>query len=317
MAAATLFLPAGWTARGGVVWGRQHMCVNGYNFDWSAASPDGLSRIAIIPQEKWEWNNIGAGPSNPGCSLAQCTSVEQYLRNLLSRLAPAARAVHFSRRPDLEKEYATLNQVSPMPLGESRAWVESGEVRYDWQDDNGRAMKGSLAAVAVFNLLRTQSLGGVMEAFTGAVFPGYAASAPAGTFEPAFFEAIRRSIKIDPRWQARISGHNNAIARTALEETRKRGAIISKTNDEIARIRQEAWTSYQESSDRRVREFCEVIKGVETYDDTNAPGGRVELSSQYSHAWRLGNGSYVLTDDPSFEPWRDLGEEGTKLEATR
>jgi len=38
---------------------------------------------------------------------------------------------------------------------------------------------------------------------------------------------------------------------------------------------------------------------------------------QYDHAWRPNDGSYVLSNDSSFEPYRDLGVEGQKLEQTR
>jgi hypothetical protein len=103
----------------------------------------------------------------------------------------------------------------------------------------------------------------------------------------------------------------------ALEETRKRGQIVAQTNAEIARIRDQAWNDYQESSDRRAREFSEVIRGVETYDDSHGPGGQTQLSNLYDHAWRLDDGSYVLSNDVDFEPWRDLGVAGQKLEPTR
>ncbi|MGH8240890.1 MAG: hypothetical protein ACREXP_28275 [Steroidobacteraceae bacterium] len=60
-----------------------------------------------------------------------------------------------------------------------------------------------------------------------------------------------------------------------------------------------------------------MIKGVQTYDDANAAGGRVELSNLYDHAWRLNDGSYVLSNDASFEPYRDLGMEGQQLAPTQ
>jgi hypothetical protein len=71
------------------------------------------------------------------------------------------------------------------------------------------------------------------------------------------------------------------------------------------------------SDERRQREFGEVIKGVETYDDAQAPAGQVELSNLYDHAWRLNDGSYVLSNDPGFEPFRDLGLEGKRLDQSR
>ncbi|MBX3707948.1 MAG: hypothetical protein KF911_15050 [Pseudomonadales bacterium] len=90
--------------------------------------------------------------------------------------------------------------------------------------------------------------------------------------------------------------------------------MIAETNDYIARLRQETWNAQQESADRRVREFGELMKGVETYRDASGPGGQTELSAHYSHAWRLNDGTYVLTNDAAFDPWRDLNLEGKKLE---
>ena len=156
-----------------------------------------------------------------------------------------------------------------------------------------------------------------MDAMTAMANPGYAVTAPSVDFDLAFFEALRRTIKTNPQWEKRIADHNLAIGRVALEESRKRSAMIMRSNDEIARIRDEAWTGAQESSDRRAREFGELIRGVETYKDADAPGGTVELSHSYDSAWRMNDGSYVLSADPNFEPWRDLGVEGRKLEAAQ
>ncbi len=317
MAASTLFLPRGWTTEGGVVWGREFSCTNGYALRWSARSPDGSMRIAVLPQERWESNNYGAPASSPGCGLAPMTNVRQYLEALASRIRPDARTVGYRVREDIQQRLAHLNALTPMPMGELRTWVEAGELTLDY-DENGRAMRASVAAAAVFTLMRSNAGGmGSMDAFTGSTFPSWAASAPADQFDPGFFEALRRSIKPAPQWEAAINGHNAAIGRVALEESRKRSEIITRSNAEIAQIRSEAWEAQQESADRRAREFGEVIRGVETYDDGNAPGGQVELSGNYDNAWRLNDGSYVLTNDASFEPWRDLGLEGEKLGVTR
>ncbi len=316
MAAATLFLPKGWQAQGGVVWGQQYMCTNGYAFSWSATSPDGAMTVAILPGEAWSWNNYGAPPSNPGCHAAPYVSVQQYLGALVPRLRADARIVDYRVRQDLADQFADFNRVTPMPMGEIRQWVEAGEVTVAFVE-NGRELRGSIAATAQLSLMRTDSGMGVMDAFNGSTYPAFAATAPAAEFNPQFFEAIRRSIKAAPDWNARIAGHNRVIAQSAMRETQKRGQIMAQANAEIARIREEAWNSYQESSDRRFREFGELMRGVETYQDANAPGGQAELSNLYDHAWRLNDGSYVLTNDSGFEPYRDLGVEGSKLEAVK
>jgi hypothetical protein len=199
-----------------------------------------------------------------------------------------------------------------------RTWVEAGEVLVEYQQQ-GRPMRGVVAATAALSLMRTRGVspGQTMEAFTGFAFPGFVASGPAEQFSPQFAETIRQSFLANPAWQANISRHNGAIARVAAQEVAKQAKAISEYNDYVSLLRQQVSQTQAASDERRQRQFGEVIRGTQNYDDANAAGGRVELSNLYDHAWRLNDGSYVLSNDSSFEPYRDLGVEGQKLEQTR
>ena len=318
MAASTMFIPHGWKTQGGVLWGREYLCTNGYNFSWSATSPDGSTSIWILPQQKWESNNYGGGVSTPGCSSAPYTTTQEYLQSVVARFRPGARILDYRRRADLEQPLASYNTTMPTAMGEMRTWVESGEILFAF-NDRGHDMRGSVAASVVFALSRTNAgMGmGVMDALSATAFPAYGVTAPNRALNLEFYEALRRTIKTNPEWERRLSNHNAAIAQVALEENAKRAAIVAKSNEDIARIREQAWNSYQESSDRRAREFGELIRGVETYRDADAPGGTAELSNSYDNAWRLNDGSYVLSNDVNFEPYRDLGLEGHRLESAR
>jgi len=310
-------VPLGWRTQGGVQWGNQFMCVNGYNFNWVAQSPDGLQTVAIMPQEKWESNNYGAGASNPGCGSAQIRSVQQYLQAQVGRMRPGARVLDYRPRPDLAAQFANLNRVTPGPMGEFRVWVESGEALFAF-NDKGRDMRGVATATAAFSLSRMSGVtqGQTMDALTGTAFPGFVATAPNGQLNLKFTEAIRQSLLPNPAWQSAIADHNSRIARGAAQEIAKRAKIISEYNDYVSLLRKEVTETRARSDEKRQREFGEVIRGNETYNDSNAPGGQVELSHMYDHAWRLNDGSYVLSNDASFEPWRDLGVEGKRLERT-
>ena len=318
MAASTMFIPHGWQTTGGVEWGNEHACTNGYNFNWMAVSPDGSSSITVLPQFKWEANNYRAPPSTPGCSFAPYTNVQAYLQAVVQRWRPGARILDFRRRADLESRMAQLNVSQPTAMGDLRTWVEGGEMLFAFEQQ-GRDMRGSVSALVIFSVSRTNAGSGmgVMEALNAMALPAYGVIAPNGQLNLAFYEALRQTIKTNPQWEQRLSNHNLAIARVAREEGAKRAAIIAKSNDEISRIREQAWNSYNESSDRRAREFGELIRGVETYSDANAPGGTVELSHYYDNAWRLNDGSYVLSNDVNFDPGRDLGVDGQRLEAVK
>ena len=317
MPASFGLVPIGWRTRGGVQWGQQFMCTNGYAVDWSASSPDGAQMVAVLPQEKWEANNYGAGVSTPGCASASIGSVRQYLDNRVARLFAGARPVDYRTRPDLAAKFAQLSSSTPMPMGELRTWVEAGEVLFDFEQQ-GRAMRGALAAVAVFSLSRTAGLamGQSMDALTGTALPAFLATAPRGELNLRFTEAIRQSFLPNPEWEARIAGHNLAIARVTQQEVAKRSRMTAEYNDYVSRIRREAADARAASDERRQREFSELIRGTETWDDADAPGGQVELSGLYDHAWKLGDGTYVLSADAGFDPWRDLGVEGRRLDRT-
>ncbi len=316
MAATTLFLPYGWRTQGGVYWGKEALCTNGYMFNWSASSPDGRLTVAVLPQDRWETNNYGAGVSTPGCRQAPFTSVRQYLEWLARQVRPGATPIGFQARQDLQQQFSQLNSYTPTAMGEMRTWVEAGQILFRY-NERGVDMRGLVAAVAVFSLQRTNAGYGQMDALTGSVFPMWFASAPNGQLNEPFFEGLRRSMKTNPQWERRIGGHNAAIGRVAIEESRKRSQMIMESNAEIARIRQAAWQSQQESADRRAAQFGELMRGVQTFDDANAPGGQAQLSNIYSQAWRLNDGSYVLTNEAGFDPWRDLQLEGRKLELSQ
>ena len=79
----------------------------------------------------------------------------------------------------------------------------------------------------------------------------------------------------------------------------------------------QGWRRRQQITDRGHRKLIQAIREVEVYRDSSQPGGRVELSNQYRHAWRLRDGTYVLTDSAGFNPNRDLGIGGTRLTRVR
>lgn len=307
--AATMMIPAGWQAQGGVVWNPQAQCSNGYNYQWNATAPDGSMGLALIPSFTWATNSMGV-PSG-GCPNLQLNSVQAYLQYLVQQTRPNARILDFRPREDLLKGTEGLVQHDRSPMGEFRTWFEAGEVLIGYTA-NGREMRETAAAMVMFSHNRmSDGLGGVMEYMTGSALPGYAFFAPNGQLDFKMAEMLRQTFRPAPEWTARIAQHNRKIARTNLEGARKRSQIIARTGEEIRQMQQESWERQRASDDRMQREVTESIRGTETYNDSSVPGGTVELSNMYENAWRMPDNTYVLTDDAFFSP-----ADGVKLEPT-
>jgi hypothetical protein len=318
LAASFLLVPVGWQTSGGVQWGNQFSCTNGYNFIWGARSPDGTQSVGILPQERWQAANYPGATPTPGCRNANITSLQQYLQQYIATLKPGARMLDFRPRQDLMAKLQYLNSRTPSAMGEFRSWVESGDALFAF-NDNGREMRGVITATATFNLSHMQAMSGMqaMDSISAGVFPMFVSTAPNGRLNLGFAEAIRQSILPNPEWSARLAAHNGAINQVALQEGIKRGKIIQEANDYIANLRSATYAETSKSNDRIAHERGNLNRGVQDFEDPAAAGGRVALSNLYDNAWKLNDGTYVLSNDANFDPWQDLKVAGTKLEPTR
>lgn len=320
MVAYTLFVPAGWRGQGEVEY-PQDNCGVGQRLNWSATAPDGVGAIQVIPEEKWTAGNFPQNPDN--CLHAPVNNTRQYLEWWVQRNRPGARVLDYRPRPDLAQAY---NKISQQGNG-MRSWGDGGEILIAYQL-RGRSVRESISSANFFIHTRMPEInpGQSIEMLQGMSAPGFAMRMPEGALDFKAAEALRQSIRSGPEWQARM---NQAMAernRIAMEHNRRMGeinrqgaadrsAIIANTAREVNEIQMGTWQSRNESMDRTQRESIESIRNVETYNDPHY-GGTVQLSNQYQHAWQLRDGSYVLTDDPNFDPARALSLQGTKLRVT-
>ena len=319
MVAVTGLIPAGWQTQGGVVWNTQAGCGAGYQFNWTAASPDGRMAAAVFPGIQWgfsNFNNSGMG----ACPTLRIGNVQQYLQFLVQQARPNARILDFRRRPDVEQEYRQVNRTTPMPLGEVRTWVEAGEVLIGYSDQGYEVRESATAAVIIsVNRMQGAYVGQTqaMESVTGVGLPGFAFRAPNGQLDLRLAETIRKSLRPTQEWSARISQHNAKMSRMNVEGARKRSQITAQTSKEIMEMNRRSYEERNRIMDRQQREVSESIRDVETYNDPNSATGTVELSNQYKNAWRLDDGTYVLSDQPDFNPYAVYGQGATRLERTK
>lgn len=311
-------IPAGWTAQGGVQWGQQWSCTNGYNFAWAATSPDGTEAVGVMPMARWEANNYGAPATGINCPTARHGSAREYMESVLKSSPNPARALDYRPRPDLVRAFASTTGTFPTPMGQVKVWADAGDLLFAYQD-KGRDMRGVMTFTVVFALFNNPNVipGQVMQVLSGFAYPGFVATAPNGRLDMTRAEVIRQSFIPNPAWVAAVTQHNANIAAGARAEIEKRGRILAEANDYISALRSQVAENRAASEARISQARGDGMRDVQRYTDGAAPGGQVELSAFYDNAWRLKDGTYVLTTSPGFDLWRDLGLEGQKLEPAR
>jgi hypothetical protein len=128
-------------------------------------------------------------------------------------------------------------------------------------------------------------------------------------------EAIRTSGKPDPQWSQLMAQHNAKMRSINMKGAAARHKIRMDTNREIAQMNFDSNQRQQAMRDQGVEKFNQVTRGVETFIEPNSQT-QVELPFTHDKAWKLNDGTYILTDDQDFQPYRDLGVDGDLLERT-
>jgi len=193
---------------------------------------------------------------------------------------------------------------------------------------NGREVRELIGTVVIFNMMRMPGVmqGEFSETLSIAAMPGFAMRMVEGQLDFQKAEHIRKSMKSNPAWQSRMAKYHAKNAKTQADSNAKiaainrkgaadRARISSNTNSDILDMQMDSWRRQQDSSDRGQREFSETMREVETYNDPYY-GGTVELDSNYDRAFQLDDGTNILTNDPSFDPYAVTGQDGQELEPT-
>lgn len=334
MLAVTMMLPAGWQHQGAIVWATGlHRCGAPLHTRIASRSPDGASAIELAATEGWSANNLGQ-PNDDGCPSGTHTSAEQYLRAWVQKHRSGAQWLDYRLRP----ERSQPGQTQSFPGGGAfRAWTETGQalIGYTLNGAQGgsRAMRETLAVTIQFQASEFPMVNRApMRLINGQALGVLSWRAPEGQLDFKHFDALWHTLRPADEWAARVREGLQKIAddnaRTQAEITRIRGEmaretmwhmqrrqqIRQQTREEVAGIYSGVARSRAESSERMHRESVRVIREVEHYSVPGAGGRVVELPNHYRHAWRMRDGTYVLTDSPNFDPQRELGQPGVVLQ---
>lgn len=325
--AYSLLLPKDWTTKGGVRWVINANCPSdAVQNRATATSPDNEFRLEIFPQSNWQWfddpmmmRNAMANAQSGfgGCPIARPFDAAGYLQQVF--VPTEFRGVAMtSHRPNeqmsaLMKEKARQNNAAYQSAQvnlDSRPSAEIG--RLQWPDGRiGIVLCAVEQTVAMMpNLLN----GGNFASYQCRATVKIMLSGPAGSEQQCerLLGTITSSSRINPEWQAAVQQVYSNIAKVEQRETAKRAAIWRQSQQEIGEIHRRSWEDSQASRDRIAESWGQVMRGVETWREPG--GGQIELSAGYRDAWSKPDGTYILSNDPLFDPSVVFQENWKKLE---
>lgn len=309
--AFSFLAPADWQLRGGVVWTLRSPAMPA-TVAFTVTSPDGACQLEAFPTGLYFWTNNPMVLQNfpPGSSylgsevrppLGPVQTLQQIIIPAHRRGVAGMRVVEAKVLPELARQLGAGQHAPPG----GRSGALGGKVRVQYQLGQ-RAFEEEFLCVVETTAVGMPSLYGTIVNVNW--LPSYVFSfkAPAGRLEAArpIFALMVRTFRINPRWFNKYSQLINILVQNKIRQINniaRVSRIISQTNDEISDMVMSSWRRRNAVYDRLADQFSQTIRGVDEYYDPTAQQ-RVELPNGYQRAWTNGQGEYVLTDNPTFNP---------------
>jgi hypothetical protein len=307
---ASLLIPVDWQSQGATTWNLKDKC-NGVQTHLLVSSPDGHA-FERFPVYSWVWADdprplqaAFAQRAQMGvhaCDVMAPMGAQEYLQRNLAKLRPGAQLVGFEPAPKLME---SLRQQAQQTEEAARRFNVKKQVKYDairarvrYNVDGKPMEEWILAGTAA-----TGTFGPMQHWTYNCIAYSAGQRAPLGSLDSSakLFELIASTFRIDPDWQARIAKNALAMQQIELKGVRDRAAIVAKSADDTRKTRQQMYENQQRAEDQNSTQFSQYLRGVETYQNP-ATGVKVDLDSNYGHAWVNDRGEYLLSDQAGFDP---------------
>lgn len=337
--AFSVLLPKGWRHEGGITWKDMNACRGEMvTAQWSASSPDGQIRFTSLPLHTWGsasdpmmQQSMMYGAQNGGCEYGGPMPAEEYLRQVFGPRSLQGATItevkeNAAARQEMDRQsQRTIDALRQMG-GNPEVQNSAITARLKWSDGTE-----GVAFCSVTNVVNTTQdmYSGMMQQTTTSVSERNFIRHPAARKDeaerfltnaqssyrtnPAWKQAVdnffvqmrnqqdmmhrQRMAAIDAQTRANTAAHNQRMANIQAQGA----ASTAAHNDRMASMdnQMRSWESQQSSQDRMHTSFVQTIREVQTYQDGS---GKVELSSGYDQAWSRGDGTYILSNSPSFDP---------------
>jgi len=309
MTAATLEIPAGWQAQGGIEWQRSDPCVtNQMRIAWAAGPQDGREGFELMHPFSWQVQGRSI-PMNP-CPVLPLASTQDFLAAVVRQRRPGARLLAYRELPQAAAQaQAQAPAVAP---GVQRRF-EAGELTIAYQAPGGAEVQERLWTSVSFTAIQNSVMGNA-----GIVFAHRRLGEPP---QAELGARIAGSLQVDAQWLSvvRETGdrsveqasrnqrqqidqwHAREMARINAKGAADRAAIRAQTQRDLADIQAQTYANTQATNDRMHRRTMEGIGEYNTYRDTSGNPVRASIHGG-NRVLQHPDGSYSSTNDPYARP---------------
>jgi len=311
--AGRFLAPVGWTAQGFAAWPGKKIvpCKPTPSFVFQATSPEKTTGVQVFPGDTWL--------SSPNASFAQQLQVQQNSTHVVTHceVRPLVTAVEYLKTLIARQKSIEVISAGPLPDGDKLArMIGTGNGQGRISVDTARLyLHGTSEGVptegytetAVITTTNQTPLGPIIQVSIPIVVNKFA---PLGKLKATdkLLSAIANNVSVNPDWQRRVDQFQAGLQRIQQNIN----ADDANTAHNIARIQQGAndyaynvirgvQRNAQHGIDSSAHAFALSMNDTQEYHDP-ATGQTVLGSNQYNHVYSNGQGEYIYSDSPTYDP---------------
>lgn len=321
---SSFLLPAGWKVSSGVQWNATNKCIAEIvQAGVQATAPDQSFELYFLPVTQFDWSDdpvyldaMQRGFNMHSCNIARPSDAAGYIAKTL---APAINAK--------VKSSSIIGALqSAMDEGARQMTNLARQAGNNAYTHRGSAAEGLLQfndgkeGIALCTIMQTITTmpgtqGGMSKTYQCYVSMRVVIKYDAGKEDMArkLLSTFLGSGRLNPQWSLAVQNVLSAIGRNAQIELGKQIEISRQAQEEISNgiVRNWEKNNNKDNSSDFQQQFSEYLRGVDSW--TDAGGNKVELTNGYSNAWSKGDGSYILSNNPAFDPNVEFKEDWKRL----
>jgi hypothetical protein len=268
---------------------------------------DDQQTVQTMTQEGQAFAKAGIKP----CPVIPPQRAADFLQKIIPKYYPDAKIISVDAYPQLDqlvRERLGLSLKGTSNDGNVR--TEAARARLEYEHD-GRTIE-QWVTVGEWMRIYPSGRGNVYDCHATMLM---SFSAPKGQLDgnESLFRLIAFNITHDPQWDAHINGMIAQLYQQQQAQEAKRSQLIAQFQKQVADTVNEVTQNAQRGADQAAFGEDQIARGVQTFRNPET-GQTFELSNLHDHAWLSSDNTYVMSDDPNFNPNGQLDGSWTALE---
>lgn len=325
---SSFLLPASWKVNSNIDWNPGSKCLpEMVQASINATSPDGEYELELLPVTQFDWSDdpVYLDAMQKGFNLHSCTieAPQDAAGYISNTLAPSLKAQVASAQ-----KIAALQQL--MDAGAMQMTQQARQAGNNAYSHRGSAAEAVLKfpdgreGLAFCTLMQTivtlpGTQGGMANTWQCYVSVRVVLKYRSGNGEMArkILSTFFSSSRINPTWANAVHNFFAAVSKNAQDQTWKHIQEVHAVQEQMGNNIIRNWEAKNSAEKNNIasgnytEQFGQYLRGVDNW--TDEAGNKVELSSGYSNAWSKGDGSYLLSNNPAFDPNVTFNESWTRM----